>query len=385
MPKDPNIVAKDDEYNELTDTNVLVNDILPGSGGSSVWEDSDGDGLYEQPGSGIEVPTGKLEQLRHVPTGVSSNYTTSGESVINVDTSGGAVTVTLASADAVTGNVVEIYDVGESAGTNAITIATEGTETINPGGNSSIKITLNGGFVKLRCQGGNWFTDRNRQSGQVQASAMNAGAIHSAEPNVNYGHPAWLVRTNTLTFKTQFPSLDGVYQGTSGSGSISLNDQAVTISTGTTSGSFARVLVRNPFEPYKWTDKTWYATVSFKDAQGPIYAILGDATQSDKTLPHIGFAMKAGDLIGTVGNGTSETTTTLIAGATTGPRVLRFEFTAGSGVDFHVDGVKEGAISSGLPDSGDNFPGRHYMFLAENSTATDRVIQAGNVHHLQHP
>lgn len=103
-------------------------------------------------------------QQRFNTTEVAGNYTTSGESVIYADPSGtGGITITLASADAVDGTVIELYDVGEAAGSNPITVATEGTEVINPGGKSSITLDVSGGYVKLRNRAGDWFVDRTRQ------------------------------------------------------------------------------------------------------------------------------------------------------------------------------------------------------------------------------
>jgi len=55
-----------------------------------------------------------------------SPYTTQNEQLIYVDTSNGAVTVELASTDVQNGFQTQIIDVGENAGTNNITIQTEG-------------------------------------------------------------------------------------------------------------------------------------------------------------------------------------------------------------------------------------------------------------------
>lgn len=73
-----------------------------------------------------------------------------------VDTSGGAVTVTLASAMVAEGAHIVVNDEGGSAGTNAITIATEGSETID--GATSQSVGSNYGALTLYSDGTNWFT-----------------------------------------------------------------------------------------------------------------------------------------------------------------------------------------------------------------------------------
>jgi len=88
---------------------------------------------------------------------VSSNITTTGERTIFADVSGGALTITLASADVYEGKAISIKDSTGNAGTNAITVATEGTETID--GNASITLDANNESVNLRSDGTNWFIE----------------------------------------------------------------------------------------------------------------------------------------------------------------------------------------------------------------------------------
>jgi len=103
--------------------------------------------------SGAFTASGSLTVKRVSKT---ANYTTSDDTIVAVDTSGGAVTITLATADTVAGRVVIIKDEGGQAGTNAITIATEGSETID--GSASTSISTNYGVVRLYSDGTNWFT-----------------------------------------------------------------------------------------------------------------------------------------------------------------------------------------------------------------------------------
>jgi len=65
-------------------------------------------------------------------------------------------TLTLLTADVVVGRYFIIKDESGTAGTNFITIATQGTETID--GQASIQIAINYGFVTVYSDGTNWFT-----------------------------------------------------------------------------------------------------------------------------------------------------------------------------------------------------------------------------------
>ena len=88
---------------------------------------------------------------------VESNYTASTDDVIiGVVTTELPVTITLPSAGAVAGKIYIIHDEGGDAGTNAITIATEGSETID--GNSSATINSNYGTLRIYSDGTNFFT-----------------------------------------------------------------------------------------------------------------------------------------------------------------------------------------------------------------------------------
>lgn len=67
----------------------------------------------------------------------TTSHTTSGEDVIYVDTSAAPVTITLASDDCTRGTEIEIHNI---SGANAVTVDTEGSETIDPGAEASKSI-----------------------------------------------------------------------------------------------------------------------------------------------------------------------------------------------------------------------------------------------------
>jgi hypothetical protein len=116
------------------------------------------------------TPTLDLDQARQAPSGTldfanttsqtasgtNGSYTTSSERYIFVDTATNstAFTVTLASADAEKGRTIEVKDSGGGAGSNNITINTEGTETID--GQSNVTISSNFGAKTLVWNGNGW-------------------------------------------------------------------------------------------------------------------------------------------------------------------------------------------------------------------------------------
>ena len=77
--------------------------------------------------------------------------------LVHVDytTTGAVTSLTLPTAQVADGRRVIIKDVDGNAGTNNITIDTEGSETID--GAATLVIAANYGFAELYCDGTNWF------------------------------------------------------------------------------------------------------------------------------------------------------------------------------------------------------------------------------------
>jgi len=202
------------------------------------------------------------------------------------------------------------------------------------------------------------------------------------EAGLNLAEVIWPIRTQGGLFTTFFESVDGWEQQASGSGSISLGTEGVILSTGATSGSHAR-LSKKPsttgeFQTYGFTDwstdRAFATHVHFQDTQGPIYAVFGGVSEGTFTNEHFGFAMKGGDLVGTVADGSTEATTTLVSGATSGTYRLRAEFNSGTEAVFYVDGTQQGTISSNLP-TGTNFINWLNTYHVENASSTDRALE----------
>jgi len=76
----------------------------------------------------LDMNDNLIKDPTFVRVGVSANHTTSGETFIGCDSSGGSFTITLATADCIAGRVIIIKDEVGSANAHPITIATEGTE-----------------------------------------------------------------------------------------------------------------------------------------------------------------------------------------------------------------------------------------------------------------
>lgn len=91
--------------------------------------------------------------------GITASQTFRGRQVLVAITgTGTAITVTLATSlmnDSPDARIVIIKDEGGGAAANNITIATEGSETID--GESTIKIQINYGMAMLYSNGSNWF------------------------------------------------------------------------------------------------------------------------------------------------------------------------------------------------------------------------------------
>lgn len=108
------------------------------------------------------IARGKLDDTRTLTTqtasGTNAGYTTADEELVLVDTATNATayTVTLASADATAGNVIQVLDVGGGAKANPITLDTAGTETID--GAASMTVDSDYGGTAVVSDGTNWFT-----------------------------------------------------------------------------------------------------------------------------------------------------------------------------------------------------------------------------------
>lgn len=138
-----------------------VRALADGAGGVDTFEvryhkditDTNGNVVYSQ--SDGHVPRPQVDDAIVRSSTKTAAYTTSDEEFVPVDPSGtGGLTITLASADVTSGNEIIIKDVGGAASSNNITVATEGSETID--GDSTKSIDVDHGSVIVVGDGTNW-------------------------------------------------------------------------------------------------------------------------------------------------------------------------------------------------------------------------------------
>lgn len=99
-------------------------------------------------------------------TATATNYTTvKSDGIVGVTDTSVARTITLGSVAAFAGNTVTIKDESGGAGTNSITVATEGSENID--GAATLVISTNYGVARLYSDGANWFTHMAAPAGNV--------------------------------------------------------------------------------------------------------------------------------------------------------------------------------------------------------------------------
>jgi len=145
-----------------------------------------------------------LRDLR-VTTSVGAATTTNGEDTVFVDPSGtGGVTITLASADAAAGQEVTIQDVGGTAGSNTITVDTEGTEVFGDG-DSAKTITEDRGWLTVRWDGSNWVSDRYAEFEAVRAGSLTTKTL-----------------TTDIEFARDYPTLQDAINAAQGGGTLVL-------------------------------------------------------------------------------------------------------------------------------------------------------------------
>lgn len=155
-----------------------------------------------------------------------------------------------------------------------------------------------------------------------------------------------LARENALYLVTNFRSLDGFVQTTSGAASINILPGAVRLDVDP-DPDFANLRDRldYPSATATWDKDHTFSTAFFKEgASSQPTVTVGMGEWSDTTEEGFAFERRGGDLYGK----TSGAETQLISGVSNEVQ-LRAEFTAGSKVEYYVDGTKEGEVTSGLP------------------------------------
>lgn len=132
-----------------------------------------------------------------------SPYTTQDEDVLLADTSSGAVTVTLATADVSKDAPLTVVNI---SGSNAVTVNTEGGETIDPDGDSSKTISNAGWSMSFVSDGSNWDRDGAAEFASVDAgsvSVTNSGARArpASDTTVTGGNASFTIPLGTVDYE----------------------------------------------------------------------------------------------------------------------------------------------------------------------------------------
>jgi hypothetical protein len=102
--------------------------------------------------SGLQI----LRSFAVYRSATAASVTSASQTIIGVTSTAATRTITLATADTVAGRVIIVKDESGGAGTNNITVTTQGGQTID--GAASITISSNYGVVRVYSDGTNWFT-----------------------------------------------------------------------------------------------------------------------------------------------------------------------------------------------------------------------------------
>lgn len=170
---------------------------------------------------------------------------------------------------------------------------------------------------------------------------------------------------------------------TTGSGSVNRNQSngVIIVDTGSTNGSTSRMTRNlNPntaVDPVSWDkNQVFHTAIEVVDDDADL---IGYTTVGRPQNGTEGYGFKfvtegsTQKLQGVAHDGTSETTTDLTTDPGTGAIELRAVYTTGSQIEFFVDGVSQGTISSGLP-SGTSNNGPMFTLYAENTSAVQRRL-----------
>lgn len=162
-----------------------------------------------------------------------------------------------------------------------------------------------------------------------------------------------------IFFCTNFESLDGFYNSSSFTATVTLTEAMLELNTGTTNNALAYFrkdhTIQLPLGTWNKTRKFRVMAEFYSTASSTGINFIG--TGKSYTLRHIGFCVLDGLLKGSVHNGSSQTTVTLEdwgGSAYLETRKLEAIFTPASKAEFYIAGVKIDEITTGLPSgSGD--------------------------------
>jgi len=199
----------------------------------------------------------------------------------------------------------------------------------------------------------------------------------------------WKARNRGVYWDFTVDTADGLVKSTDGSAgwNLSPSNGQLELTTGTTSGSKINVVkhLLNGYEPGQGKQKmswqagrTFYADVDWRDLDGQMYIGTGAVDVDSFSAVHMAIGMDNSDIIGSVADGSTRNTTTLISGASGGGHQLKIEYEPFQRAVFYVDKVRRGELTSNLP-YGNQRAQRVMQASVGNSSSNNREMHIKRV------
>jgi hypothetical protein len=218
------------------------------------------------------------------------------------------------------------------------------------------------------------------------AGKLLKGAGPGADPTEVDPAPQSLYDHGGLYWHTLFESLDGFLSGTVGTGVVDLDDISLGLVTGTTvdSKAYVRKYPNYPVNTLTWEKnrrfKTKIRVAALAGATGDVSWLV---TGYVDAYAHIGFKIDGTTLYGTVADGTAESTLNIQTVAAGDNLVLEAVLTAGSQVEFFVDGLSKGTLSTNIPSGTAYAAFILYLYVYNDTTAANQGINVSEWRFLQ--
>lgn len=195
------------------------------------------------------------------------------------------------------------------------------------------------------------------------------------------------IDSDVLFFNCRLAEVGNAEVGTSGSGSVSLGKDGWTPSTGTTSGSMARAAIYRYYATAKEPIITWdrkrvmrcvVKLVNNTDQKG----IFATGFKDGFTQRHVGFYFENDALYMSVGDGTTQNTSSIQTFSAGDTFNLKVKFYPGDRAEFWVNGDYVGQLTSNLP-SGTSTADRLFSTYIENTAGADKKTRNERAEFLQ--
>jgi len=160
---------------------------------------------------------------------------------------------------------------------------------------------------------------------------------------------------SNIYFHSFFESLDGWGVSVIGTGSVTHQTTFVRLQGVTTNdAAFMRFHRIGLIRTTSWGSNRKFKTKIRMDAVASqrAYVISGYCTYSNPTPGHFGFYINGSTIYGSCANGSAQSTVDLGTSISGNWQLLEAIFTPGNNVEFFIDGVSKGTLSTNLPSTG---------------------------------